>query len=49
MPKHVGSKNLERVDKNIHCFLQHLLVLLQTVEQVALFYYQDGDQPFNAV
>jgi hypothetical protein len=30
MPKHVGVENLDHINKNIHYFLEHLLVLLQT-------------------
>jgi hypothetical protein len=33
MPKHVEVENLERINKNIHCYLERFLVFLQTKKQ----------------
>jgi hypothetical protein len=40
IPKHVGVKNFERINKKIHYFLEHLLVFLQTALQDARFNHQ---------
>jgi hypothetical protein len=36
MPKHVGVENMERINKNIHYFLEHLLVSLQKKRLVVM-------------
>jgi hypothetical protein len=44
MPKHVGVENLERINKKIHYFFEHLLVFLQTVLQDGRLIHQDVPQ-----
>jgi hypothetical protein len=41
MPKHVGVENLERINKKIHYFLEHMLVFLQTVLKMTGSNYQE--------